>query len=79
MTELTCEIPKNPLDIEYKENTPGKPAGGFLIELTNDGKTFSVNKTLLLVYDSKCMECLTNEGQTDGRCGLKVHKMMIII
>ena len=38
-------------------NSRGKPTGGFYIKISNDGNKFSDNETLMVVYDSKCMEC----------------------
>ena len=66
--ELSCELPRVPVDIQYG-SSPGIPTGGFLIELSNDGVNYSKNSSLFLVYDSKCMEC-TKTG--DRTCKWKV-------
>lgn len=68
-------LPKIPVIINGDvSKSPGKPAGGFYIELSNDGKTFSQNKTLLIVYDSKCMECSKDDVAQERRtCSLKVR------
>lgn len=59
--ELSCPLPSVPVDIDYRK-TPGTPVGGFFVRLSNDGVNYSQNKSLFLVYDSKCMEC-TKTGE----------------
>lgn len=62
--ELTCKLPMVPVNIEGDfEKSPGKPIGGFYIELSNDGLQFSENKSLFIVYDSKCIECSNNDTE----------------
>lgn len=61
--ELSCELPKIPVNIQYG-SAPGKPVGGFLIQLSNDGSSFSHNSSLFTVYDSTCMECTTSGART---------------
>ena len=69
--ELSCELPENlPIITDYNETSTGKPTCGYYIQLSNDGKNYSKNKTLLVIYDSKCMTC-TN-SQENASCRLKV-------
>ncbi|XP_057308609.1 von Willebrand factor D and EGF domain-containing protein-like isoform X3 [Hydractinia symbiolongicarpus] len=56
--EISCLLPRSPVEINGNPSrSTGKPTGGFLIGVSNDGTNFSHNKTLFLVYDSKCMDC----------------------
>jgi len=71
--ELSCELPRIPVDINYGSRSMGTPTGGFLIQLSNDGKNYSSNSSLFLVYDSKCMDC-TKSG--DRTCKWKVCRIM---
>lgn len=51
-------MPRTPVEINGNPATSyGKPTGGFLITVSNDGVNFTENSALFLVYDSKCMEC----------------------
>lgn len=66
--EIICLLPHVPVKINGNPGKSlGQPAGGFLIEVSNDGQMFSKKKSLFLVYDSKCMNC----SQDYRRCFLK--------
>ncbi|XP_065651900.1 von Willebrand factor D and EGF domain-containing protein isoform X6 [Hydra vulgaris] len=71
--EISCLLPKAPVNIRYSSIQPGKPVGGYLISVSNNNLNFSVNETLFLVYDSKCMEC----NITDATCKWKDNSCKI--
>ncbi|XP_057308788.1 von Willebrand factor D and EGF domain-containing protein-like isoform X2 [Hydractinia symbiolongicarpus] len=59
--EISCFMPQTPVEINGNPATSyGKPTGGFLIKVSNNGVNFTENSALFLVYDSKCMECNKN-------------------
>ena len=71
--ELSCELPKVPVIINGDvDKSPGKPTGGFYIQLSNNRKSYSKNRTLFIVYDSKCMECTKGIGDEKRTCKWKV-------
>ena len=51
----------------------GKAAGAFYIKVSNDGANFSNNESLIIIYDSKCMECTKNGTRT---CKVKVRELV---
>ena len=68
--EISCLLPSVPVRINGDPSTStGKPTGGYLIGVSNDGNNYSKNETLFLVYDSKCMECTLDNNR---RCTWKV-------
>ena len=52
----------------------GKAAGAFYIKVSNDGVNFSNNESLIIIYDSKCMECTKNGT---GTCNVKVGQLVL--
>ena len=49
----------------------GEPVGAFYITVSNDGNQFSENEGLVIIYDSKCLECTKNGTRT---CNTKVAR-----
>ena len=68
--EISCVLPNNPLVLHGNPSkSSGIPARAFYIKVSNDGNKFSVEEGLIIIYDSKCMECTKNGTRT---CNLKV-------
>ncbi|XP_064619608.1 von Willebrand factor D and EGF domain-containing protein-like [Lineus longissimus] len=65
--EVVCPTPVSRL----KRSTAGVANEGFLVSVTNDGKTLS-NKVLFVKYDSRCQQC--NET---GYCTVKPGTCMV--
>ena len=69
--EISCVLPINPLVLHGNISKPsGIPARAFYIKVSNDGNKFSVEEGLIIIYDSKCMECTKSGTRT---CNLKVR------
>ena len=63
--EISCLLPRVPVIVDGNpSNSRGKPTGGFYIKISNNGNKFSDNETLMVVYDSKCMECTKSGVRT---------------
>ncbi|XP_065651901.1 von Willebrand factor D and EGF domain-containing protein-like isoform X1 [Hydra vulgaris] len=71
--EISCLLPKAPVNVKYSSIQPGKPVGGYLISVSNNNLNFSDKESLFLVYDSKCMEC----NITDTTCKWKDNSCKI--
>lgn len=68
--EIYCLLPKIPVDITGNpSDRNGKPTGAFYIRAANDGMKFSNEEVLMIIYDSKCVECTKKGTRT---CRLKV-------
>ncbi|XP_065651911.1 von Willebrand factor D and EGF domain-containing protein-like isoform X2 [Hydra vulgaris] len=72
--EISCLLPTVPVRLEYSANQTGKPVGGYAISVSNNNQNFSDNEALLIVYDSKCMECTTTTIKT---CKIKSNSCKI--
>ena len=71
-----CEFDKLPVTIDGDPKySKGTPAGGYLIEISNNGKNYSQQHALHVAYDSKCMNC---SGNTKGICKQKVSSLFIL-
>lgn len=75
--EISCVLPNNPLVLDGNPSkSKGIPARAFYIKVSNDGSKFSVEEGLIIIYDSRCMQCTKNGTRT---CNLKVgafvHKL----
>ena len=76
ISELVVDLPTTPVKIHGNvDGVPGKPVGGYFIRVSNDGNIYSVNESLFVVYDSKCMVCspVTDSGKM--QCKQKVWKL----
>ena len=51
----------------------GKPVGAFYITASNDGNQFSEDEGLVIIFDSKCLECTKNGTRT---CSTKVARFL---
>ena len=51
----------------------GKPVGAFYITASNDGNQFSEDEGLVIIFDSKCLECTKNGTRT---CNTKVARIL---
>ena len=68
--DISCLLPSIPTVINGNPSkSNGKPTGAFYIKAANDGHKFSSDEVLIIVYDSKCMECTKKGTKT---CNLKV-------
>lgn len=61
--EVICNVPSSPLVINGDPKIgQGNPVGGYEIHVSNDGKIYSLNDTIFIVYDSKCIKCNVSNG-----------------
>ncbi len=66
--QTMCQLKSNPVKIAGDpKNSKSTPYAGYLLDVSNDGKTFSTKSPMYLVYDSKCMNC-----SVTGTCIQKV-------
>eukprot|EP00794_Sanderia_malayensis_P012371 gene12371-13641_t len=56
--EVMCEFSVPPVMVnDYESLKQGRPAAGYSISVSNDGRNFSDNHAIFTAYDSKCMQC----------------------
>ena len=63
--EIACDIGNHSVATNQSDRSP---SDGYMIEVTNDGLSFSQAQAVYLIYDSTCMEC----NGTDPACKQKV-------
>ena len=69
-----CEIDTVHLPVKLSGDpsvSRGVAAGGYLVDVANDGVKYSNKQGLYIVYDSKCVEC---HGGKTGVCSHKVSQ-----
>ncbi len=70
--QTLCQLKINPVKITGDpKKSRNTPYAGYLLDVSNDGKTFSTKSPMYLVYDSKCIDCTSN-----GTCTSKVKKTL---
>lgn len=66
--EVVCHLPREPIiPPVINTSTPGTPAQGLLLSVSNDGVHFGRNESFITLYDSTCIKC-----QPKGKCQKKV-------
>ena len=65
--EIACDIGSH--SVTTDKRTDRFPSDGYMIEVTNDGVTFSKTQAIYVIYDLKCMEC----NGKDSSCKQKVR------
>lgn len=73
--QISCVLPSFPLMLDGNPSkSSGIPARAFYIKVSNDGNNFSPQEVLIIIYDSKCIECSKNGTR---KCNLKVAAIII--
>ena len=68
--EISCFLPRIPVVVNGNPSEhSGKPTAAFYIKAANDGVKFSSEEVVIIIYDSKCIECTKNRTRT---CRVKV-------
>lgn len=68
--EINCFLPKILIAVNGNlSEHSGKPTAAFYIKAANDGIKFSSQEVVIIIYDSKCIECTKKGTRT---CRLKV-------
>ena len=68
--EINCFLPRTPVAVNGNPSEHnGKATAAFYIKAANDGIKFSSEEVVIIIYDSKCIECTKNGTRT---CRLKV-------
>ena len=68
--ELICDLKKHQVipNGDPRKSRSG-PHDGYMIEVSTNGKIYSKEKMLYVIYDSKCMDC----NGSSAICSLKVR------